>query len=345
MKNKNNCVGITGWGYYLPQYRITAKEIAHHHQQNETRAILGLLINEKTVPGKDEDAITMAVQASKDALTNANICAKNIGAIYFGSESHPYAVKQSSVIVGSALGVTNHYLAADLEFACKSGTSAMQICYGLSKAEQITYGLAIGSDTAQARPGDVLEYSAGAGAAAIIIGNKTEKVCATIEATVSCASDTPDFWRRTMRTYPEHTSRFTIKPSYLKHVTTATKLILEKTGLQPNNFDHVIFHQPNGKLPLLAAKTLGFQKKQLTYGLLVKNIGNCYSASSMLGLCNVLDNAKPNQTILLTSYGAGGGSDSFVFKTTNAIKKKKNVKKTNYTYLTYAQYRTHVERP
>jgi hydroxymethylglutaryl-CoA synthase len=346
MHKKNNNTGIIGWGYYLPQYRITIDEIATHHQQDMLRIKNGLLLNKKTVPGKDEDSVTMAVQATKNALASTHIERNNIGAIYFGSESHPYTVKQSSVIVGQAISENHNYMAADLEFACKAGTSAMQLCYGLVKAKQISYGLAIGSDTAQARPGDILEYSAGAGAASIIIGNKKHEIVATIQASVSCASDTPDFWRRTLQKYPEHTSRFSITHAYIKHIVHATQTILKKTGLQPKDFDHVIFHQPNGKLPFLAAKILGFTKEQLKHGLMANNIGNCYSASSLIGLCNVLHNAKPHQTILLTSYGAGGGSDSFVFKTTDILSEKKvSSYNKSYKYLTYAQYKTHVEQP
>ena len=45
----------------------------------------------------------------------------------------------------------------------------MQCCYGLVKADVIEYGMAIGADTSQGRPGDALEYTASAGGAAFII--------------------------------------------------------------------------------------------------------------------------------------------------------------------------------
>ena len=64
--------------------------------------------------------------------------------------------------------------AADFEFACKAGTAAMQACFGLVKAGMIKYGLAIGADTAQSRPNDALEFTAGSGGTAFVIGKREE---------------------------------------------------------------------------------------------------------------------------------------------------------------------------
>lgn len=338
-------VGIIGYGSYIPQWRIKAEKIAAAYNQNSQKIKSGLLIEEKSVPGIDEDSATLSVEAATNAILRSQINSSQIDAIYIGSESHPYAVKPTSTIVGRALSVGNNYFAADLEFACKAGTAALQICYSLVKSKTIKYGLAIGADTAQAKPGDILEYSASAGAAAFIIGNNKDEIIATIDKTISFTSDTPDFWRRAQEKYPNHAGRFTGEPSYFKHVMNATKNILDQTKLKPKDFDFVIFHQPNGKFPLLAAKKLGFKKEQIMPGLLVTKIGNSYSASSPLSLTAILDIAKPNQKILLTSYGSGAGSDSFIFTTTNNIlKKQKLAPKTNdytnqKTYIDYLTYK------
>ena len=98
---------------------------------------------------------------------------------------------------------------------------------------------------------------------------------------------------------------------------------MEKINTKPSNYDYVIFHQPNGKFPVRVAQRLGFTKEQLLPGLIVSYIGNTYSASSLLGLCAVLDIAKPGQRIFLTSYGSGAGSDSFDIKITKHISKIK----------------------
>jgi hydroxymethylglutaryl-CoA synthase len=341
--------GIVGYGSYIPKYRIKSTTIAQANNQDVNKIKNGLLIEEKSIPGKDEDTATISVQASQNALLRANINPSKIGAIYVGSESHPYAVKPTATILGQAVNSKNNYSAADLEFACKAGTATLQICYGLVKSEMVEYGLAVGADTSQAAPEDILEYSASAGGAAFIIGNNIKEIVATIDDTLSFTTDTPDFWRRPTQHYPIHAGRFTGEPAYFRHVITATQNILDKTKLKPTDFDYVIFHQPNGKFPLAAAKKLGFSKEQIFPGLLVSKIGNTYSASSPISLTAVLDIAQPNQKILLTSYGSGSGSDSFIFTTTNILKEKQNLAPTTQsyidkkTYLSYSQYLKHME--
>jgi len=342
--------GIVGYGAYIPIYRITTKEIAEVNNASAEAIEKGLGIIEKSVPAKDEDTATISVAAARNAMQRAKINPKEIGAVYVGSESHPYAVKTTSGIIGEAIGAGPDYMAADLEFACKAGTAGLQMCMGLVESNRIEYGLAIGADTSQGAPGDALEYSAAAGGAAYIIGKKKDEILAEIDDTLSYTTDTPDFWRRGKADYPTHAGRFTGEPAYFKHVIEASKRMMEKTNTKPKDFQYAVFHQPNGKFPLKAMKTLGFTHEQIKPGLVVTNVGNTYSGSSMLGLSNVLDKAKDNEKILVTSYGSGAGSDSFVLTTTKNLEKaKERARKTiqyvsRKKYLNYSHYRRHMEQ-
>ena len=313
---------IVGYGAYIPKYRIKSEEIARVWGEDAQRIKKGLGIHEKAVANVDEDTSTIAVEAAKNALKRAEISSEEINAIYVGSESHPYAVKPTSSIVGEALGATPEFTAADLEFACKAGTAGIQMSMGLVDAGYVKYSLAIGADTAQGRPGDALEYSAASGGAAYIIGK--ENGIAKIKATYSYTTDTPDFWRRAKADYPSHGGRFTGEPGYFKHVINATKGLLEKFGYNIGDFDFIVFHQPNGKFPVRAAKKLGIPMEKIKDGLVVTNVGNTYSGSSLLGLARVLDNAKPGNLILATSFGSGAGSDSFVLEVKDRIEEARD---------------------
>ena len=341
--------GIIGWGSYIPKYRITVEKIAEANNGNAEAIKNGLGLTEKSVPGKDEDTVTIATQAARDALARAGINKKDIGAIYIGSESHPYAVKPSSAIVAEALDIGNDYMAVDTEFACKAGSATIQINAGLVDSKMVKYGMSIGADTSQAGMGNALEYSAAAGGAAFIIGNSKEAV-ATLDSTCSFTSDTPDFWRRALEPYPSHAGRFTGEPAYFKHVMGATKMILEKSKAEIKDFKYVVFHMPNGKFPMNVAKVFGVTKEQLLPGLVVTKIGNTYSGSSLLGLTSVLDIVEPGEKILMTSYGSGSGSDSFIFTATDKIvaARDKARKVDDYIarkeYITYPQYLKHMEQ-
>ena len=337
-------LGIVGYGGYIPRYRIRSRDIAAMWGQDPAVVEKGLGVLEKSVPGVDEDTITISVQAARYALARAGIDPKEIGAIYIGSESHPYAVKPSGTVVAAAIGAGERMTAADYEFACKAGTAGIQTSLGLVSSGLIKYGLAIGADTAQGAPGDPLEYSAAAGGAAFIIGKNDSHSIARIDHTVSVTTDTPDFWRREGQPYPRHGGRFTGQPAYFKHVVGASKLLMEETGASPKDFDYVVLHMPNKKFPTRAARTLGFTPEQIAPSLVVERIGNTYSASSLLGFCSVLDIAQPGQTIMLTSFGSGAGSDSFHITVGDGIEEKRSLAPTiahlieRKTYLDYATY-------
>ena len=302
-------VGIISYGAYVPVYRILPESIGNQWGRDGISLGQALGVTMKSVPGPDEDAATMAVEASRSALNRARVDPADIGAIFVGSESHPYAVKPTATLVGEALQATPDFMAADLEFACKAGTAGMQISMGLVTSGMVRHALAIGTDTSQAAPGNALEYTAGAGASAFIIGN--ENLIATINHTVSFTTDTPDFWRRSCIKYPSHGGRFTGKPAYFRHVISCGKKLLSLAGAEPEDYDHAVFHQPNSKFPLKAAKLLNFNRSQVERGLLVSEIGNTYSGAALLGLAAVLDEAKPGERIFVVSYGSGAGADGF----------------------------------
>ncbi|MBU1937465.1 hydroxymethylglutaryl-CoA synthase [bacterium] len=311
-------VGIVGYGSYIPRYRIKVEEIAKVWGMDPETIKRGLQLYEKSVPAPDTDVITMSVEAARRAVARAGIDPKKIGAVYVGSESHPYAVKPTGTTVAEALGATPDIHCVDMEFACKAGSEGMFVSYGLVKAELMPYALGIGADTSQGAPGDALEYSASAGAAAFLFGS--EDVIATVDYTYAFMTDTPDFWRREHAFYPSHGGRFTGEPAYFRTVLGCAKVLLEKSGMKPSDFAHCVFHQPNGKFPMRAAKMLGFSEEQNRTGWVTPWLGNTYSGSSPMGLTAILDVAKPGDKIFMVSYGSGAGSDGFIFTVTDKIK-------------------------
>jgi hydroxymethylglutaryl-CoA synthase len=310
-------VSISGYGGYVPKLRLPTSEVAKLWKGGGSGPNKA-----KSVANIDEDTTTMSVEAARDAILMAGDC--NIGAVFVGTESKPYAVKPTSTIVAQALGI-NRTLAADFEFACKAGTEAMQVITGLIGSSMIDSGLALGVDTAQGRPGDSLEYTAGSAAAAFVLSKRSENSIATIEASTSYITDTGDFWRRQGESFPKHLSRFTGDPGYFHHVESSVNILLKEINAQPEDFKYAVFHQPNPKFPVEVARRLGFTRDQIDTGLLNPEIGNPYSASSPLGLVAILDVAMPGDKILLASFGSGAGSDAFsLIVDDNIVEKRKN---------------------
>jgi hydroxymethylglutaryl-CoA synthase len=344
-----NEVGIVGYGASIPCHRIKAAEIARVWGRSGKR----LPVEEKAVAGPDEDVVTIGAEAAVYALRRAGIDPSKLGAVLVGTESKPYAVKPSSTLVAAAIGAPPTILAADYEFACKAGTEAFQTCIGLVGSNMIEYGMAIGADTAQGKPGDELEYTAASGGAAFLFGVRGPDCLAHLEASYSFVTDTPDFWRREGRRYPKHAGRFTEEPAYFRHIVSSVTGLLGELGLRPKDFKYVAFHQPNARLPVEVAERLGFGPETLRPSLISPEIGNTYAGGTPLGLSAVLDIASPGDRILAASFGSGAGSDAFSFVVGEAITSKRGLapsiaqllsRKRYLDYAIYARYRRKISR-
>ena len=312
-------VGIAGYGAYVPRLRVRTADISATWR---SRGAAAPAVAEKSVPGPDEDVVTMAIEAARTALDRAGAELDAIGAVWVGTESKPYAVKPSATIVAEALGITPHVVAADMEFACKAGSEAMQAAVAFVGSSMVEAALAIGMDTAQSKPGDALEYTAGCGGAAYLFAEAADAL-AVVEASVSHVTDTPDFFRREAAHYPEHGGRFTGEPSYFRHTLAASRRLLAEVGSEAKDFAHAVFHQPVPKFVEKAGAELGFTPQQIRTGLVAPRMGNAYAGSSLLGLAAVLDVARPGDRVFFCSYGSGAGSDAFSFRVTERIAERR----------------------
>jgi hydroxymethylglutaryl-CoA synthase len=310
----DRAVGIVGYGGYVPRFRLDAAEVDRVWKGTDRRRGRAC----KAVPGPDEDTTTIAIQAARNAMRMAEIDPGQLSAIWFGTESKPYAVKPTSTIVADAIGALPNANAADWEFACKPGTEAMQAAAGMVGSGMAPYAMCGGADTAQSRPGDILEYNTGAGGAAFVLGPEDQSL-AVLQASTSYVTNTPDFFRREGQPYPSHGQRFTGQPAYFHHIRSAVGALFDELGVGPDEFAFAVFHQPNFQFPLRVAADLGFERSRVEPYVLANLVGNTYSGAALLGFACALDDAVPGDRILLASYGSGAGSDAFSFVVTERI--------------------------
>ena len=210
------------------------------------------------------------------------------------------------------------------------------------QAGVIEYGMAVGADVAQAPKGDPLEYAAGAGAGAFVLGK--DDPLATIEDMASYSSLTMDFWRREESPVPKHFGRTTVD-AYIQHVIGAMEELLRRhSELNIRDFDHITFHQPSGYMPLKTCKTLTQQnietirdrsledrirlmpediEQKVKPWLRVLDTGNTYAASTPIAVASILDKAKPGDDILAVSYGSGAYAIATWLKVQDGIESKR----------------------
>lgn len=123
---------------------------------------------------------------------------------------------------------------------------------------------------------------------------------------------------------------------------------MEQLNLQVDDVDYFVAHQPNIGFPVKVARQLGFKEEQYVPSLKVGKFGNTYSGSSPIGLAAVLDVAKPDERVVLVSYGSGAGSDAYSFMITSQIVEKRQrqkftvrhqIENENLEYVDYNTYR------
>lgn len=343
-------VGIVGYGVYVPVSRVDTLKIVERREKGRkdlqelmAKVRDGLLLRYKAVADPNEDATTLAAEAAENALIMGEVEPENVGSVIVGSESKPYAVGSTARHVASFMGIGTKVYVSDIEGACNAGLQAVNFIRAQISSGEVKYGLAIGSDIAQAPKGDPLEYATGAGAAAFLLGNEKESVAKIVDM-APYSSLFMDFWRREGYPVPRHFGKTTVE-SYIRHVTGAISTLLKRhKDLSLSDFDYITFHQPSGYMPLKTCRTLlespgeyivegdvrerakltkeEIQEKVMPW-LKVVEIGNTYSASTMIGTASILDKAKPGEDVLAVSYGSGAYAIAMWLKTRDLLPERR----------------------
>jgi 3-hydroxy-3-methylglutaryl CoA synthase len=345
-------VGITGYGSYIPRFRLKVEEIwSVWVDPTDTAAIIQKRrgLTEKAVLRWDEDAITMAIDAAKSSLEMAGIQSRELQALYFGSCTSPYASGSAVSVIAEGLGSLPELMCADCQFSTRSGSATLTLCQAVVKAEMARYGMAIGSDALSRHvpPNSALEYSASSGAAAFIVG--AQKVIAEIEGVYSYTTLTPEFFRLSGERYIKHSAGEEDQYAwgYARHIKQALAGYFKKYSCGVKDFPYIAISQPDGQMALELAAEIGASPEQLQPGLIGNEIGDCGSASPGLSLISILDKAEAGQKILLVSYGFGAGSDVIGLKTTGLLAEVRSKPRTypalkdqiaNRETINYAQY-------
>ncbi|MEW6202164.1 MAG: hydroxymethylglutaryl-CoA synthase [bacterium] len=290
--------GIVGYGVYVPKYRIKAEEYIKAWGNFAADGV-----KEKSVVGCDEDVVTMAIEASNNAIKSAGIDPKNINTVYLATTSAPYAEKPSSVTVAAAIGAEGDVRTADFTTSTKAGTAALLACLERVKSDDSgRCGLIVASDAPAAAPDSSLEHALGGAAAAFIIGKKN--IIATIDKSYSLSMET--LGERFRKRDEPYIRDLELRVQHLQNAITATIKNLQKSlNLEPKDFAYVVVQQPDGRAAARIAGKLGFSKKQLSTGNLAEYTGDVGAASTLLSLAAVLESAKHGEKILLASYGSG----------------------------------------
>lgn len=158
MLNTSINVGIVGTGIYIPEGRMTAKEISEASKGiwAEEAVIEKLGIIEKSIPGKDDGTQEMGVRAGLDAIKRTGIDPKEIDLIIcMGEEWKEYPLTTSGIYIQEKIGAINAW-AIDVQQRCCTTVAAMKIAKDMMIAdEDINTVMVVGGY----RNGDFVDYA------------------------------------------------------------------------------------------------------------------------------------------------------------------------------------------
>jgi 3-oxoacyl-[acyl-carrier-protein] synthase-3 len=170
-------IGIVGTGIYIPEGRMSAKQIseATNGVWSESAVFEKLGIKSIVIPGQDDGTQEMGAKAGLDALKNTGIDPKSIDLILcIGEEWKEYPLTTSGIYIQERIGATNAW-AIDIQQRCGTTVAAMKMAKDMMIADydietvMIVGGYRNGDFIDFTDPNVSFMYNLSAGAGAIIL--------------------------------------------------------------------------------------------------------------------------------------------------------------------------------
>ena len=299
-------LGISRYGAYVPRLRLDRSAIAAAHGWMAP-GLRGQAKGSRAFTSWDEDAITMGVEAARDALAGASL--EEVKAVRLASTNLPYADLQNAAIVARAIGAPDGVGTSDAAGSQRAGTSALlQALKGTESA------LIIASDNPFGKPASGQEMSFGAGAAAFLLSQSD--VVARLIGSASLAEVFVDHFRAAdaQGDYGWE-ERWVRDEGYAKIVPRAVKAALAQAQLSISDIHHFVMPSYLKGAAEMVAKSLQFGGT--VAGALDDGVGYAGAAHALLMLAATLEKAQPGERILLIGFGQG--ADVLIFQATDAI--------------------------
>ncbi len=326
--------GIVSYGTYVPTYRLPRDLIA---QEWGTPSLGG----ERAIANYDEDSLTLAVNASVDALGAQD--PQRLAGVFFASTTSPYREKQAAVTVATVLDAKAEIRTMDFTDTLRAGTSALLTALDLVQDGQRL--LVCAGDSRMGEPDTQQEQNYGDAGGALVIG--TDGVLAEVVGTYTMGQEFLGTWRTEeqdyLRSFP---GGFENKFGYNRFVAAAVTGVLDRCGLSARDITSAAIAGPSQRAMQAALRSLELDVKSQVQDTFWNTLGDSGTAQPLVLLAAVLERSKPGDLILVAGYGDGG--DAAVFRVTEAMADYQLVrsvysqierKRTMASYGKYARFR------
>jgi 3-hydroxy-3-methylglutaryl CoA synthase len=305
-------VGITGFGGYLPRLRLARKAVVAAHVWADP-GLKGKARGERTMCNWDEDAVTMAVEASRNCLASG---AAMPDAIVFASTSAPFADRQNAGVVSTALSLGEDIASIDVSASQRAGVGAL--IQGIAGVQSGLYGsaLVVAADKRRTKAASPGELAFGDGAAAVTIGTRSPLL--EFVAAQSATVDFVDHFRAATEAFDYTWEERWIRDEGLaKLVPPVIAKVLRKAGINSSAVAHFIMPSTIGRAVAGIAKDAGIAADAVCDNLDAV-CGETGAAHPLVMLLHAVETrVKPGDMILVVGFGQG--CDAILLRATTAL--------------------------
>lgn len=330
--------GIDSLGLYVPRYALPLDQLAVARAVPVEKIHIGLGGRKMSVTPPWEDTVTLAANAAARALAQAQIPRDQIGLLLVATETAVDHAKPVSIFLHDLLGLPANCRTFELKHACYSGTGGLMMAndWVRSGAARGRKALVVAADIARYDLHSSAEFTQGAGAAAMIVG-ESPRLLELDPLSGIFARNVYDFWRPLDRREALVDGKFSVD-CYLDALDGAVReyrAAHDDTGSLLDPFAAFLYHTPFPKMAYKAHRRLVESEWQRaggdpaeidavferSYASLVdpsltaaRLVGNTYTASLYFGLACLADHEAKRlekRDIALFSYGSGCCAEFF----------------------------------
>ncbi len=333
---------IIGTGAALPRQRVHNDDLSKLTDTSDSWIYPRTGIHERRFCGKDESALTLAVQAGQQALQRAGLQPSDIDAVVVASMSPDFATPAMACLTAAALGLRSGIPALDINAACSGFVYGLEVVRGLLDCAGGRHALLIGTEQLsrlldlQDRTTAVL-FGDGAGAVVLsasdtednafgpevpeyltLLGSRGDAsilapgvYTGAFDGFYADGTEDPEkLGSGATRDRHQKVDHFLMdgKDVFLFAIDIIPKCIgeiLEKTGLRLSDIDHVVCHQANSRIIRNVVRHLKAAPGQFFENM--ETLGNTSGASIPLALAEMAEKGllRKGERLLLVGFGGG----------------------------------------
>ena len=305
---------IVGVGGYLPEKILTNKQLSMRIETSDEWITERTGIKERRIANDKETTSTLGIEASKNALKNGNISAKDIDLIVVATATPDNTFPATATLIQSGLGIKKGY-AYDVQAVCSGFIYGLELADNAIRLGKSSNALVIGAETFSR----ILDWNDrstcvlfGDGAGAVVL-KSTDQLSPNLILSNHLYSDGDYKEMLYVDGGPSISDNVgflkmdggSVFKHAVKNISSAITDALVNNNMSIKDVDWFVPHQANSRILNAVSKKIGIDKDKII--VTVDKHANTSAASIPLALCEAvsLNKIKNGDIVLLAAMGGG----------------------------------------